>query len=74
MLTVIDAEGHVCIIILISIMLSVGVPSGVLIKINQMPFSAARWRHGFQMCSATFIQLKITNLLITQQPLKLEKK
>ncbi len=55
MLTVIDAEERVCIIILIVIMHSVVVASGVLIRIYQMPFSAASCQHGFEMCFATFI-------------------
>jgi hypothetical protein len=41
---------------------------------NQLPVSAARWQHGFQICFATFNQQKITKLLKKQQPLKLEKK
>ncbi len=41
---------------------------------NQVPVSAGRWQHWSQQCFATFIQYKITNLLITQEPLKLEKK
>jgi hypothetical protein len=40
---------------------------------NELPVSASRWQHGFQICFATFIKGKITKLLITQQPLKLRK-
>ncbi len=39
----------------------------------QLPVSATRWQHCSQICFATFIECKITKLLITQQPLKLEK-
>jgi hypothetical protein len=42
--------------------------------INQLPVSATRWQHGSWICSATFIDGKIKNLLITRQTLKLEKK
>jgi hypothetical protein len=37
---------------------------------NELPVSAARW----QIYFATSIHIKITKLLKTQQPLKLEKK
>jgi hypothetical protein len=37
-------------------------------------FPAARWQHESQINFATFIYRKITKLLITQQPLELEKK
>jgi hypothetical protein len=36
--------------------------------------SAARWQDGSQICFAIFIWQKIAKLLITQQPLKEEKK
>ncbi len=39
-----------------------------------LPVSVGRWQHGSQMCFATYIKQKITKLLETQQPLKLEKK
>jgi len=42
--------------------------------INQPPDSDVRWQHESRICFATFIQWKVTKLLITQQPLKLEKK
>jgi hypothetical protein len=42
-------------------------------KGNQLPASAARWQHWSQICFATFNKWKITKLLITQQPLKLEQ-
>ncbi len=41
---------------------------------NQQPVFAARWQQGSQTCFATFIWWKITRLLKTQQPLKLDKK
>ncbi len=44
------------------------------IRMNQLPVSATRWQHRSQICFVTFIQWKITKLLITQQPLKLKKK
>jgi hypothetical protein len=36
--------------------------------------SDTRWQHGSGILFATFISRTITKLLITQQPLKLEKK
>jgi hypothetical protein len=44
-----------------------------LIRINQLLFSAAWWQHGSWIGFATFISRKITKLIITRQPLKLEK-
>ncbi len=44
------------------------------IWIHQLQVSANSWQHQSQICFATFIQCKITKLVITQQPLKLEKK
>jgi hypothetical protein len=44
------------------------------LRITQLSFSATRWKHGYQNCFATFISRKITKLLMTQQPLKLEDK
>jgi hypothetical protein len=41
---------------------------------NQLLVSAARWEHGSQILFATLMQLKITKLLKTQQPLKIEIK
>jgi hypothetical protein len=38
---------------------------------HQLPVSAPRWQHWYQICFATF---NITKLLMTQQPLMLEKK
>jgi hypothetical protein len=43
-------------------------------RVNQLPAAAARWQHGSKICFVTFIYEKITKLLITQQPLKLENK
>jgi hypothetical protein len=47
--------------------------SGRTIRINQLPFTAASWQHGSQICFSTFILRKITKLSITRQPLKLDK-
>jgi hypothetical protein len=47
---------------------------GVSLRANQLPLSASRWQHGFQICLTNFIWWKITKLLITQQPLRLENK
>jgi hypothetical protein len=44
------------------------------IRVNQQPVSAARLRHGSQICFATFILQNITKLLITQQTLNLKKR
>ncbi len=44
------------------------------IRINQLPDSVARWWHGSHICFSIFTYWKVTTLLITQQPLKLEKK
>jgi hypothetical protein len=41
---------------------------------NQLPVSAARWQRGSQIGFATFILRKFAELLITQLPLKLQKK
>ncbi len=41
---------------------------------NHLPVSATRWQHWYQICFATLIWWKISKLLITQQPLKQEKK
>ena len=46
---------------------------GLLIKICQLPGSVARWQHGSQISSTTFIKSEITNLLKIKQPLKREK-
>jgi hypothetical protein len=45
-----------------------------LMRGYQLRVSADRWQHWSQKCFAAFIKWKITNLLITQQPLKLDKK
>jgi hypothetical protein len=40
---------------------------------NQLPFSAARWQHGSQVCFAAIILEKLSKLLKTQNQQKLEK-
>jgi undecaprenyl pyrophosphate phosphatase UppP len=44
------------------------------IRIDKQPVTAASWQHGSQICFATFNLQKFSKLLITQLPLKLEKK
>ncbi len=46
---------------------------GSIMRGNQLPVSPTRWQHGSQICFATFNELKVTKLLKTQQPGKLEK-
>ncbi len=45
----------------------------LIIGFNQLPVFLSRWQHCFQICLATFILQKCTKVLITQQPLKLDK-
>ena len=45
----------------------------VPIRINQLPVSAARWQHGYQMCSETCIKWKVIKFLISLQPLRKSK-
>ncbi len=42
--------------------------------INQLPVFATRWQYGSYTCFANFTKLKMTKLLTTKQPRKLEKK